>query len=685
MARKDGFPLWSTGSQAFRTAGGVAVLAGSGISVSSGLPTAWEFNREFKRFLATSPHEERLLEAALPFGYRSAGARKPVRFEQLLQMMRDTFDPRLRILRCYDEPVTPTYLHRVLGWLLSQSCPVFTTNFDSLIESAYVERYGDGLSQVHIEHSARGGRFSGSFERFVRQKLPMPALLKLHGTLRELGTGGHLRSRRTLALDSIGATLDSLGSPRGTGGLEPYKEKALSMLIKDRWLCVVGYSGSDDLDVLPSLARVLGGARGVIWIRHTSSDIKVSFGSTPHGKSLIPSQLHDAADAIPYAIVEGPTNTIMKRLTGFTPDRTEDTVRSPKRRNPVSDRLAASPYSDCTVADRKLLVARTMEIAANRRSAYRIYDEAASLAAGNTERSTRAYALGRMGHLERLSGEMPLALRHLKEARRLYSGIGRKTGVAFVTTSIGNVYLNQGKLGLALQAYKEAYRLNARISKPANRAARATNIGNIGIIYRKQGLFRDALSMYRRALKMNRQLRNKEGIVRDLGNIGVCLQELHRYREAASHLEQSLSLAQEIGRLENVAIQLLNLAVVYRHLGDLDKSLAFSEEAMALERQLGRREGIAECLSNIGSVRESRGEARQALQSYRSALRIERHIEDTEGSAVDLESIGRVLQLLGRHKEAEHAWRESREQYRKLGNKAKVSELADRLSKPKVH
>ncbi len=646
--------------------------------MASGLPTAWEFNEEFKSFLASNRNEDRLLTSALPFGYRKDGVRKPVRFEQLLQMLRDLADPQLRILRCYDEPVTPGYLHRLLAFFLSRSCPVFTTNFDSLIETAYHARHGTDLQQVHIEHSFPGEqkRPAQSFEHFLKRKMPMPAILKLHGTIRMIREDGKFKTRRSLSHPSIGSTLDTLGGQQGIDGLEHFKDKALSALLAGRWLCVIGYSGSDDLDVLPSLRRAVLSAKGILWVRHTSGKgMKVTFGATPEGKTLLPPQLHEAADIIPCAIIEGPTEAIMSKLTGLKPDRDAAITPSVSRQEIVRKVLSLAPYIDLTPAQRKQLVARTVEIAEDRGSAYKLYAEAAALAAKSGEHDTRAYALGRLGHLERLRGEMPLALRHLKEARRIYSRIHRQERVAFVMTSIGNVYLNQGKLGLALKEYQSAYRLNAHFKTPASRAARATNIGNIGIVYRKKGFFRKAIPMYRKALRINRGLRNKEGMVRDLGNIGVSLLSLRRYREAASYLTQSLSLAREIGRLETVSIQLLNLAVVQRHRGDLSKSLALSKEAVALERQLGRKEGVAECLSNIGSIHEAKGDLQKALRSYGDALGIERQIEDLEGVAVELENIGRTLQSLRRPKEAREIWRECLVAYRRIGNKMKVLEI----------
>jgi tetratricopeptide (TPR) repeat protein/NAD-dependent SIR2 family protein deacetylase len=681
------FSVWSTGLRAFRSAGGVAILAGSGVSVTSGLPTAWEFNEEFKAFLASNQDENRLLASALPFGYRKAGVRQPVRFEQLLQMLRDLADPQLRILRCYDEPVAPGYLHRLLALCLSRSCPVFTTNFDSLIEAAYHAQYGTDLQQIHVERAfpEERRRPAQSFERFVKREMPMPAILKLHGTIRVVREDGTFKTRHSLSHPSIGATLDNLGGQRSIEGLEHFKDKAFGALLAGRWLCVIGYSGSDDLDVLPSLRRAVRRAKGILWVRHTSGkDITITFGTTPDGKALIPSQLHEAADSIPCAIIEGPTEAIMSKLTGIKAEKDAAFTPSASRQEVVRKVLSLAPYLDLTPAQRKQLVARTMEMAEDRGGAYKLYAAAAALAAKGEEHGTRAYALGRLGHLERLRGEMPLALRHLKEARRIYNRIHRQERVAFITTSIGNVYLNQGKLGMALREYQNAYRLNARYKTPASRAARATNIGNIGIIYRKQGLFRKAISMYRKAFRINRGLRNKEGMVRDLGNIGVSLLNLRRYPEAASYLTQSLSLAREIGRLETVSIQLLNLAVVQRHLGDLSKSSVLSKEAIALERQLGRKEGVAECLSNIGSIHEARGDRQKALHSYRDALGIERQIGDLEGVAVELENIGRTLLSLGRPQESLDTWRDCLTVYRRIGNKAKSLEITSTLGAVKA-
>src|SRR5689334_17435469 len=112
-------------------------LAGSGISVGSGLPTGWTFNSRIAGFFGRSPRERRYLASLLTTSRGSS--RETLRFEQVIQVLREIAgDQDLAILDAFDDPGPPTELHFFLSSMLRRGAGVLTTNFDSLIERAYL-------------------------------------------------------------------------------------------------------------------------------------------------------------------------------------------------------------------------------------------------------------------------------------------------------------------------------------------------------------------------------------------------------------------------------------------------------------------------------------------------------------------------------------------------------------------
>ena len=57
--------------------------------------------------------------------------------------------------------------------------------------------------------------------------------------------------------------------------LEPYKQNAVENSLKNRTLVIMGYSGSDDFDIMPTL-KSIDGINEIIWISHsTNVDTKI--------------------------------------------------------------------------------------------------------------------------------------------------------------------------------------------------------------------------------------------------------------------------------------------------------------------------------------------------------------------------------------------------------------------------
>src|SRR4051812_41922583 len=171
----------------------LAFFAGSGVSVPSGLPSADRICSALGEFLLPKGKQRRnLFQLTTPI-WSSDGIRVPLRFERLIQVVRDTVDPELNILRCLESSKEPTALHFFLAKMIHDSVPVFTTNLDLLTERAYLKlSFSKPLLVIDREESTRSFRkssFSYSYKVPRKAFLKESVLFKIHGSLRVLTRG----------------------------------------------------------------------------------------------------------------------------------------------------------------------------------------------------------------------------------------------------------------------------------------------------------------------------------------------------------------------------------------------------------------------------------------------------------------------------------------------------------------
>lgn len=211
-----------------------AVLAGAGVSCGwpSNLPTA-------------GPIIDCLMEALSP----QQGARpKAPPFELAMEFLARSTGGDVSFLRFLGQCRSPNTLHHFLAACVINGHPVITANFDGLIEEALRRR---GVRPTVVATTAR-------FRNALRRPPRFP-VWKIHGSFEDEG-------RRDIS-DSIRATLTAV-TQSGLGfEWEPARLRLLHKLLSGRVLLVLGYSGSDDLDILPALLATSGFA-GIVWIRH---------------------------------------------------------------------------------------------------------------------------------------------------------------------------------------------------------------------------------------------------------------------------------------------------------------------------------------------------------------------------------------------------------------------------------
>lgn len=253
------------------------ILVGSGASVASGIATGQMFNRILLPQLI--PDDLKSNGRSLPLSEPVVARRRPrkgsIRFEQLIEIVRQTVDPDLLIMQYLEGTWSPSPLHHWIAQAIHGGSIVLTTNLDSLIEIAYRDQFNIPLKQV-IER--------GEHRHY---QLGEPCLFKLHGTIRREAylqgispaqPASPFEQLKKRDLESFGVTLDAVGSlpssasgVQGTFLLPDHVLETLRKILTGRDLLVLGYSGSDDFDITPSFRLLDSLLTRVIWADHRTN------------------------------------------------------------------------------------------------------------------------------------------------------------------------------------------------------------------------------------------------------------------------------------------------------------------------------------------------------------------------------------------------------------------------------
>lgn len=229
--------------------GGVSVLAGAGISRPA--PTEFPIALELIDAIAevalpgdgVASTVRELFQRARP-DQRSAC--DYIRFETLVQVIEETVDPELELLESLALFTQVGPLHLLLADAAQRGATVMTTNFDDLLERA-VQSSGGTPETVDVFPAGPNSP----------DRVP---IWKLHGTLRRWSSGQVDAGR------SAQASISRISANAPPLGLQADKMRCLQDLTDDTTMIVVGYSGADDLDLVPSLYELT--PRRLIWIDH---------------------------------------------------------------------------------------------------------------------------------------------------------------------------------------------------------------------------------------------------------------------------------------------------------------------------------------------------------------------------------------------------------------------------------
>ncbi|MFX1354885.1 MAG: tetratricopeptide repeat protein, partial [Promethearchaeota archaeon] len=594
-----------------------------------------------------------------------------LRFEQLIEIIRDRLDPQLKVIDFYGLCDKPNIQHYFLSEMMKNGQFVFTTNFDFLIEYA-LQYLGVLKENIKIVITKNDFEQAKSPQELFSQGIK--TLYKIHGSTKNI-----IKEESTR--DSLIATIQAFGANKegeNVFQLESFKQPAFVNLTKGRSLVVMGYSGSDDFDIVPTL-KVLEQIQDIIWINYVHED---------GGKELIYEiQREDINNykklpKVDQILVDIKRMNYTKRVLRVD----VNTGRMVKELIPTQIKEKLEPFS-LDVRDWlssnlkspnkfiKLFIPYKIYFDFNiYKDAMSILNKILMISGQNNSLRWNSFALNEMGLIYKAQGNFPEALKRYEEALHIDEQSGNLSGKAANLSNIGMIFRAQGNYPDALKHFNKALQIFEQLGDLSRKAVLLNNIGEIN---EAQGNYLKALQHYEEALNIDEQLGNLRGKAIRLNNIGVIYKAQGNYPEAIKSFEEALNIDEQLGNLRGKAIRLNNIGLIYKVQGNYLEALNRYEEALRIDEQLGNLSGKADILNNIGTIYKTQGNYQKALKYYEEALHIDEQLGNMSGKAVDLNNIGIIYKAQGNYQKALKHYEEALYIDEQLGN---LSEKATRLN-----
>jgi len=554
-----------------------------------------------------------------------------LRFEGLIEIFRDTLDPDLKIIDYYGVCNKPNIQHFYIASMIKSKQYVLTTNFDFLIEYAMVEL---GIPKDRIKPIITRRDFQKNSDPdkiFDQNYWP---LYKVHGSTKNIITGEDTRDSLVATLQAFGANKKGLNIFQ----IEPFKKPLFDKISVNRSLIIIGYSGSDDFDIVPTL-YALENLKNVYWIYFVPedggseevievlSDIEIS--SVDEKTLQILKNLRTNVNVDHVYLVKTNTSRLIEDLinidmnikrTSFSLDPLiwlTESFNMPKLH--LKYYIASNIYFDFGVYEDSLRCAQTgLKIVNKEDDLY-----------------WQSRLLERIGHINRVQGEYSQAVKNFKKALKISKKLENREGIS-------------------------------------------QNLTNIGKMYEIQSKYIDALKTHEKALKIAENLEDELLLAQNTGNLGRVYYALGNFSEALKYYELSLRFNEQLGNLIDKAARLNNMAKVYRKQNKLEKSLVFLEEALSIAEQIGKKSAKATYLINIGRINEKWGKMREALDHYQKAYKIDSNIGKLSAISRDLDCIAGIYVFNEKYDAAEKHIKESIKLNDKIG---RYAENITRLNK----
>jgi len=640
-----------------------------------------------------------------------------LRLEQVIEIYQDYVDKDFILWEFFELNDKPNMNHFYLAEMIKKGNFVITTNNDFLIEHALLQL---GIPKEDIIPVITKEDFKRYDDPKGLTKNGKKVLYKMHGSTKNIITGEKTRDSLIITTRDLGSNKEGINVFQ----LEPFKQPAFKNLTTNRSLVVMGYSGSDDFDIIPAM-KVLKHVQDIIWINYVHNDegkeliveiepekIENNICLTKIDQFLVELKHMVSADHVfrvdvnyNRMVKELITSKIKVSSENFSIDLYEwlsfhKEIKPPdvymKLYIPYKLYYNFGIYDNGMICSEKILhlaeesgnqgwealahkcIGEIYHIQGNYPKALKQFEKALRInehlveQRSNTDREAIrrhfreiADIWNNIGEILRIRGDFHESLKRYEEALEIDEKLGDLMGKAKCLRGIASIHFIQGNYSEALNRYEESLIIAEKLG---DLIGKATDLNNIAEIFKIQGLYPETIRRYEEAVQINRQLENLLGVSLVLSNIGELYFAQSNYPDALKVYEESLRIAEQLGELRRKAIVLKNIAQIYRELSNYPEAFKRFEEAQKIYEVIGDTAGLASTKGNIGILNLDLGNLHIAKDHFKEAYDKLDSIGFEKEKAVQLRNTGLYYNNIGQYKEASDHFKESKDICEQIGD-----------------
>ncbi|MHA1110379.1 MAG: tetratricopeptide repeat protein [Promethearchaeota archaeon] len=640
--------------QRFPIDGKYTFLVGAGCSVDSPscLPAGRQMMEAIIRHSCISSEVDKIL------------ALENLRYEQLMDIIRDWLDPDLKLFKFYELSENPNVQHIFLAEMLKKGNYVMTTNFDCLIEHAL---FRTGIGQDNIIPVITKSDFCKHSNPLNLFNNNLYGVYKIHGSTKNIITNEDTK-------ESLVATIRAFGSGKegeSVFQLESFKRPLFENITMGRTLVVMGYSGSDDFDIVPTL-KLLPEINEILWIDHEQEQKNTEIvqidadSSYPKedkvGKLLWEIQNMGYPGQI-YRII-GNTSQIIQQIYSFKFE--VDSI-------PFSESLEKWIENEVPSPDEYFSLHIPYDIYNKlglESDAERCVRKILEVAEKNGNKTWKATALNNIGLLLTGQGKYNDAIILFKQALEIDKELGNSNKQSKRLNNIGTALSNKGDWSSASIHFKTALSI-AELNNDLK--GQAVRLSNLGVANSHLGNWKLAEEYHEKSLAIYEKSGDLPGRSTQLNNIGTLFFEMGNLEKSKSYLEEAITISNELGDLRGKATTLNNIGMYYRRTGKFDKAMDHYTKALEIANKLYNLKGKSTCLGNIGALHFENGKFDEALSFYKQSLEIDTEIGDMNGKARNLNNIGLVYREQNKNVETIKSFKEALNLYEKTKEQSGIA------------
>ena len=251
-----------------------------------------------------------------------------------------------------------------------------------------------------------------------------------------------------------------------------------------------------------------------------------------------------------------------------------------------------------------------------------------------------ATALNELGISQHLTGDYPGALNSQTRALEIYRTLGNRIGEGNALSDLGTVWYLTGDYPDAEDAFAQALEAYRAMR---NRAGESYVLICLGRVQIATGDYPGAVDSQSEAIEILRALGNRIGEGNALANLGRAQQLSGEYPEAEATLTQAIEIYREIGHRGNEAIALNYYAATLAATGRRTRAFELYQRARAMTRELNKPDDEALSLEGIAEHHLAEGDTDRAVSHLREAFEIYERL----GMRADLQRVQDRLTELG--------------------------------------